>query len=239
LCGGVGTNAGIKGPGLLHDLFEWIQNVPGAVDDDPFTSWSAQFGGSLHLWALTEGTHIVSLMLFAGTIMIVDLRMLGLLFRDVPVSALNDRVLPLTVAGFALVIVTGVLLFLANPLQYYHSVWFRGKVIFLLLAAANIAWFHLRVQKSQGEWDAGPSPPAKVKIAAVVSLASWMLVILFGRFTALSVFECENLTEGSFLYGFAECAAEFEAYEDEFIEDAATEEAFTEDTPTEDTGTGE
>ncbi len=206
---------------MLHDLFEWIQNVPGAVDGDPFTSWSAQLAGSLHLWALIEGTHIVSLMLFAGTIFVVDLRMLGLLFRDVPVSAVNDRVLPLTIAGFVLVMATGILLFLSNPLQYYHSVWFRGKVIFLVLAAANIAWFHLRVQKSQPDWDAAAGPPAKVKLAAVVSLASWALVILFGRFTALSVFECENLTEGSFLYGFAECASEFGgAFSEDFSEDS-------------------
>ena len=190
---------------MFHDLLQWLQDVPGATDGDPFTSWSQQFAGSLHLWALTEGTHVVSLMLFAGTILMVDLRMLGLAFRSVPYSTLNNRVLPLTIAGFVLVTVTGLLLFFSNPVHYYHSVFFRAKVIFIILAAINIFWFHFRTQKSQAEWDDKASPPAAVKIAAGVSVASWVLVIVFGRLMALSFFECENMKPGTFGYVFAEC----------------------------------
>jgi hypothetical protein len=193
---------------LFHDLLQWLQDVPGATDGDPFTSWSQQFAGSLHLWALTEGTHLVSLMLFAGTIFMVDLRMLGLAFRNVPYSTLNNRVLPLTVAGFILVMATGALLFFSNPVHYYHSVFFRAKVLFIILAAVNIFWFHTRTQKSQAEWDAQSSPPAAVKIAAGVSIASWILVIIFGRLMALTFFECENMKPGTFGYVFAECAVE-------------------------------
>src|SRR5262249_10143936 len=160
---------------------QWLQDVPGATDGDPFTSWSQQFAGSLHLWALTEGTHVVALMLFAGTILLVDLRMLGLMFRETPYSALNDKVLPLTIAGFALVAVTGLLLFFSNPVPYYHSVAFRIKFLFIIIAAANIFWFHTVIQKKQAEWDAMPSPPAPVKLAAAVSLTSWIVVIAFGR----------------------------------------------------------
>ena len=87
---------------MFHDLLQWLQDVPGATGGDPSTSWSQQFAGSLHLWALTEGTHVLSLMLFAGTILVVDLRMLGVAFRDVPYSTLNNKVLPLTIGGFAL-----------------------------------------------------------------------------------------------------------------------------------------
>ena len=190
---------------MFHDLLQWLQDVPGATDGDPFTSWSQQFAGSLHLWALTEGTHLVSLMLFAGTILMVDLRMLGIAFRSVPYSTLNNRVLPLTVAGFVLVTVTGLLLFFSNPVHYYHSVFFRAKVVFIILAAINIFWFHYRTQKSQAEWDAAASPPAAVKIAAGVSIASWLLVIVFGRLMALTFFECENMKPGTFGYVFAEC----------------------------------
>jgi hypothetical protein len=203
----------IEGQGVLHDFLEWLQYVPGAIDGDPYTSWSQRFAGSLHLWALTEGTHVVSLMLFAGTILLVDLRMLGLAFRDIPYSTLNNRVLPMTVAGFALVAATGALLFFSNPLQYYHSVFFRIKMIFLIIAAANIFWFHYGTQKSQAEWDARTSPPIPVKLAAAVSLACWALVIVFGRLTALTFLECENMPPGTFGYIFAECASEMAGYD--------------------------
>ena len=96
---------------MLHDLLQWLQDVPGAVDGDPSTSWSQTLAGSLHLWALIEGTHVMSLLLFAGTILMVDLRMLGVAFKDVPYSTLNNRILPYTIGGFALVMITGLVLF--------------------------------------------------------------------------------------------------------------------------------
>jgi len=217
---------------LFHDLLQWLQDVPGAVDGDPSTSWSQTLAGSLHLWALIEGTHVLSLMLFAGTILMVDLRMLGLAFKDVPYSTLNNKILPYTIAGFALVMLTGLALFYSNPVHYYHSVWFRAKVIFIILAAANIFWFHFRVQKSQAEWDARPKPPAPVKLAAAASLASWILVIVFGRLTAFEFFLCENMAPGSFGYVFADCESEMRAVnemieEEEIIDessDAVTDE---------------
>ncbi len=214
---------------MFHDLLQWLQDVPGAADGDPTTSWSQQFGGSLHLWALTEGTHVLSLMLFAGTILMVDLRMLGVVFRNVPYSALNNKVLPLTVAGFAIATVTGLLLFFSNPVHYYHSVFFRAKILFLIVAAVNIFWFHYRVQKTLAEWDALPSPPPLVKLAAGVSLASWVLVILFGRLTALTFFECENMPRGTFGYVFAECEPVMRAVEQMNEEGAVEEEAVPED----------
>ncbi len=199
---------------MFHDLMEWLQYVPGAAEGEPWTSWSQLYAGSLHLWALTEGTHVVSLMLFAGTILMVDLRMLGVLFTYVPYSTLNNRVLPLTVFGFVLVFVTGLLLFYSNPLHYYHSVWFRVKSIFFLAAAANILWFHTRIQKTLPQWDNAPSPPTPVKLAAAISLVSWSLVIVFGRLTAFNWFECEGMEPGTFGYAFAECVSAMGEFEE-------------------------
>ncbi|HOY78259.1 MAG TPA: hypothetical protein PLN33_10665 [Hyphomonadaceae bacterium] len=214
---------------MLHDLLQWLQDVPGAVDGDPSTSWSQVLAGSLHLWALIEGTHVLSLMLFAGTILMVDLRMLGFAFKDVPYSTLNNKILPYTIVGFALVMITGLVLFFSNPVHYYHNVWFRAKVIFIILAAANIFWFHYRVQKSQAEWDARPNPPTSVRLAAGISLTSWMFVIIFGRLMAFVFFECENMPPGSFGYAFADCESEMRAV-NEMLEEESSEELTDEST---------
>ena len=221
---------------MFHDLLQWLQDVPGAVDGDPSTSWSQTLAGSLHLWALIEGTHVLSLMLFAGTILMVDLRMLGVAFKSVPYSTLNNKILPYTIAGFVLVMVTGFVLFFSNPVHYYHSVWFRAKVIFIFIAAANIFWFHFRTHKTISEWDERPNPPAMVKLSASISLASWIFVIIFGRLMAFVFFECESMAPGSFGYTFAECESEMRAlneaneeYGDETVEEETGEEV-TEDT---------
>src|SRR5690606_8683600 len=144
--------------------------------------------GSLHLWSLLEVTHVLSLMLFGVPILMVDLRILGLIFPNTPYPPLHNKVLPLTIAGFILLVVTQLPLFFSNPLQYYNSVWFRGKIIFLALAGLNVFWFHRSVMRSMNDWDNLASPPARVKTAAAASIACWALVFLFGRLTALTFY---------------------------------------------------
>jgi hypothetical protein len=175
---------------LLSDFFEWLQTTWGASTTPDGSSYSQLILGSLNFWGLLEGTHLLMLMLFFGTILLVDLRMLGVGFREYPVSVLSKRVLPLTVTAFLFMILTGVILFFAKPYDYWHNIWFRAKMILLVLAMVNIWVFHYWVQKNQHEWDELPTPPRKVKISALVSLTSWILIIAFGRFIAYNWFEC-------------------------------------------------
>ncbi|WP_293904314.1 DUF6644 family protein [Phenylobacterium sp.] len=175
---------------MLREFLVWmathVGKGPGA--DDP--SWSDLLAGSLNFWSLLEGTHVLSLMLFAGTIFIVDLRLLGVIFKRTPVSVVSDRILPLTIFGLVIMMLTGAALFYAKPLLYYHNLWFRLKLIFLVLAAINIMVFHFRVQRTMPAWDNQPKPPRAARLSAIVSLASWILVISCGRFIAYDWFNC-------------------------------------------------
>jgi hypothetical protein len=175
---------------LIGQFLTWLQHSLGKGQGDTAQSWSEALLGSLNFWGLLEGTHLLALMLFAGTIFVVDLRLLGVTFRKTPVSVVSDRVLPLTVVGFLILLATGLALFFAKPLFYYHNLWFRAKMIFLVLAMLNIAVFHTRVQATQSAWDTSASPPRSAKISAVLSLVSWLLVISMGRFIAYDWFEC-------------------------------------------------
>ncbi|PZQ65047.1 MAG: hypothetical protein DI570_03305 [Phenylobacterium zucineum] len=167
----------------------WLSQLgKGPGEYDP--SWSEQLASTLNFWGLLEGTHVLSLMLFAGTIFLVDFRLLGWSFRKTPVSVVSDRVLPLTVFGFALMVITGVALFYAKSLLYYHNIWFRLKLVFLVVASINILVFHFRVQRNRDAWDTAESPPAAAKASAWISLSAWILVITFGRFIAYDWYEC-------------------------------------------------
>lgn len=174
---------------MIRDAVVWLSQLgkgPGQYDP----SWSEQLASTLNFWGLLEGTHVLSLMLFAGTIFLVDFRLLGWGFRRTPVSVISDRVLPLTVFGFVLMVVTGVALFYAKPLLYYHNLWFRLKLVFLVVASINILVFHFRVQRNRDAWDIAASPPAAAKASAWISLSAWILVITFGRFIAYDWYEC-------------------------------------------------
>jgi hypothetical protein len=174
----------------MEQFLTWLQHGLGKGAGDTAQSWSEALLESLNLWELLEGTHLLGLILFVGTILVVDLRLMGVVFRRTRVSVISDTVLPLTVFGFAFVVVTGLALLFAKPLLYYHSIWFRLKMILLTLALINILVFHSRFQKSQGAWDAELVPPGKVRAAAAISLLAWVAVITCGRFIAYDWYEC-------------------------------------------------
>lgn len=175
---------------MIREVLVWVETELGKGQGDTAMSWSQALEGSLNFWNLLEGTHVISLMLFAGTIFVVDLRLLGVTFRRTPVSVVSDRVLPLTVVGFILMITTGVALFLAKPVIYYHSVWFRAKLIFLAIAMINIVIFHVRVQRNQSKWNTLALPPKAARISAALSLIAWTAVITMGRFIPYNWFDC-------------------------------------------------
>lgn len=175
---------------MIRHFLVWLQTSLGKGTGDDAQSWSEALLGSLNFWGLLEGTHLLALILFAGTIFVVDLRLLGMAFRRTRVSVVSDKVLPLTVFGFALVVSTGLALFFAKPLFYYHNVWFRMKLLLIGFALLNIVVFHARVQANRDAWDERPVPPWSARASAVVSLSAWILVITMGRFIAYDWFNC-------------------------------------------------
>lgn len=215
---------------MFHEIFRWLQEDLGKRASDGM-SWSQQLHGSYNLWNVTEGTHVLTLMFFAGTIWIIDLRMMGLAFRNIPFSRLNDKVLPLTMISFAVMVITGVITFFGrDPMMYYHDIWFRTKMLFLLIAAINIFWFHYKVQKNQAEWDNNPSPPAKVKLSGAISMASWFIIIIMGRFIAYDWYRCEKVEPGSLVYALQECNSQLH-YLDDIPEEGAAEDVVEEPPP--------
>ena len=72
----------------------------------------------------------------------MDLRLLGVTFKKIPVSEFTGRMLPWTRLGFTMLVVTGLLIFYSAPVRYYHNVFFRIKVVLLIVGGLNMWWFH-------------------------------------------------------------------------------------------------
>jgi hypothetical protein len=175
---------------VIRDFLVWLQTEFAKGGGDYPQTGSEALLGSLNFWGLLEGTHLLALMLFVGTIFLVDLRLLGVTFRRTPVSVISDRVLPMTIFGLVLVVVTGVALFYAKPVFYYHNIWFRVKLVVLALAMVNIAVFHFAVQRDRAGWDTQATPPLAARVSAAFSLSAWIAVIFMGRFIAYDWYEC-------------------------------------------------
>src|SRR5262245_9213810 len=106
------------------------------------TQWSIALHESLFMYPLVESVHVLTLCVFVGMSVLLDLRLLNITLRSIPVSEVFRKLMPWMFAGFGVMVVSGILLFYAIPVRSYHSVWFRSKCIMLVLAGLNAWTFH-------------------------------------------------------------------------------------------------
>jgi hypothetical protein len=169
------------------------------------TRWSTDLRESLYAWPFVESTHVLTLAIFGGLAILLDLRLLGSIMRGVPASDFTERVLPWTRRAFGVMVVTGMLLFFASPVRNYHNVFFRVKMVLLVIAGINIWFFHSRTHATVGAWDRAPVPPRAARVAAVVSLVAWAGVIAAGRLIAYNWFDCDIQPQPAWVNRVADC----------------------------------
>lgn len=159
-----------------------------------FCQWLADTPWSIALhegpYPLIESVHVLALCIFVGLAVMLDLRLLGVTMRRVPVSEVAHRLLPWTVAGFVVMVISGVLLFYAIPVRSYQSIFFRIKMVMLILAGLNVWVFHSGIYRRVADWDLDPVAPRAARVAGTLSLILWALIVLSGRMIAYNWFDC-------------------------------------------------
>ena len=181
----------------------------------PFCQWLASTQGSialhqsLYAYPLVESIHVLTLTVFVGLAGWLDLRLLGLSLRNQPVSEMVRRLLPWMQAGFAIMVASGILLFYAIPVRSYQNVFFRAKLIFLVLAGLNVWIFHSGVYRSIEQWDRAPVAPRRARLAGAASLILWACIIVAGRLIAYNWFDCD-IPQREFIRVVAGCTTEAE-----------------------------
>jgi hypothetical protein len=159
---------------LLADLCQRLQ-------DSAFATGLLE---SQYLWLIIESAHVLGLAFSVGLIGITDLRLIGKFRRREPVSEVLEQLRPWLLAGFAMMFVTGGLLFISEAAKVYASGWFRLKMVLLLLAGINALWFELTLGRRLCAWNDWERPPLGARIAGWTSLACWTAVIISGRWVA-------------------------------------------------------
>jgi len=130
---------------------------------------------------IIESVHVLGITLLAGTIAMLDLRMLGAILREIPVRRIARAVLPLTWSGFVVMFISGFLLFWSEAAKNYTNPAFRVKLVLLILAGLNPLIFHTGVYRRAQEWELAAVAPWRARVAAIVSLTLWSGIIVAGR----------------------------------------------------------
>lgn len=163
---------------VLH-FCQWLAN----------TEWSVALHESVYMYPVIESVHVLTLCLFLGLAVMLDLRLLGAGLTKTPVSQLTERLMPWTIAGFAVMVITGALLFYGIPVRTYQNIFFRIKVVLLILSGLNAFVFHSTIYRRVGEWDHAPVPPLRARLAGGLSLLFWAGVVVAGRMIAYNWFD--------------------------------------------------
>ncbi len=157
-----------------------------------------------------EATHVLTLMVSIGSLFIIDLRILGLALPNVPATTLAHRLHKPMIFGFTVMFITGILLFYAKPVESTQSLWFRIKMLLLVMAFINAWIFNARMNAAAGSWDNDPVAPKNLRIGAIISLLLWSGVVAMGRYIPYDWVDCANTNNPAILWA-AGCVDELNA----------------------------
>src|SRR5690606_24692992 len=121
-----------------------------AIENSPIGTWVRDSSRGL---PLINAAHIIAVAMVFGTIFIVDLRLMGVASRNRAVTRVAPALLNWTWFGFALAVVTGLLLFAANATTFYSNDQFWFKIGALALAGINMLVFEVLTIRNVEQWD--------------------------------------------------------------------------------------
>ena len=151
---------------IPFSFFHWCESV-----------WPGKWiKGATWIFAITETIHIMVLAVLLGTIFLVDLRVLGFGLTRRSAPQLAHDLMPWTLTSTALMILTGVPLFMSEAVKLCRSAPFCYKMIFFFLALlTHFTIFRRSTQPGK------PEGTTLGKLAACLSLFFWFGVALAGR----------------------------------------------------------
>jgi len=153
------------------NLFRWLHD----------TAFSVWLRDSTWTEPIVETIHVLSLTLFFGFAVLLDSRLLGLTMRRRRISEVLGQLNPWLITGFIVMTVSGILLFMGDPLAFYQTTFFKVKIILIFVAGLNVLVFNSTLGSKMETWDLDSPTPTRAKAAGVISLLLWVAIIAAGR----------------------------------------------------------
>ena len=137
--------------------------------------------GWANLYPVVLSLHMVALALFAGTVLMTNMRLLGWAMTGQAVGDLIDQLKIPKRVGFTLAITCGILLFGCKAEEYYYNAFFRLKMALLILVGLHALIFRNKVYNTLSQHHKSKLIPPTARLAAVLSLVLWVSIACAGR----------------------------------------------------------
>lgn len=164
---------------------------------DYFTSIGTLLDGSFlqsgALWALStipgfppiiQTVHILGIAVVMGSVVILNLRILGLAVPSQNITEMTRRLMPWLWWALASNLVSGAFFLFGRPLRYFNNPIFGWKVSFLICAVLLTLFFHLMSRREEAYWESSSKRLWSARAVALLSLMSWLMVAMAGRWIA-------------------------------------------------------
>lgn len=162
----------------LHPLLEAIEGTTAGV----------YVRESFYGFPIIVGLHILSLAFSLGMFAWFDLRLLGVALTNTRVSIVYRRLMPWASIGFLFAFASGGVLFSGFAMKAAENTFFRVKLACFVVLAINALVYHVVTERDREWWDDQPQPPAGARLAGLISLLLWLVVILCGRMMSYTMF---------------------------------------------------
>jgi hypothetical protein len=139
------------------------------------------------LFPVIESVHVLSICLVVGSILVVDLRLLGFASTRWRVSRVTRAILPLTWGAFVVAVASGGLLFISNATKYLSNGFFIAKLCLIGAAGVNMAIFHFISANDMSKWDKNARLPLPARLAGGLSILLWIAVVACGRWIGFTM----------------------------------------------------
>jgi hypothetical protein len=146
-----------------------LQAHPEAIPLNPIARWTWVF-------PVIETLHVLGFTMLVGTVVVLDMRLLGWCLQKVPISRLAKDLSPWIWTGIMVQLTTGPYLFSGDPFEYVQITAFRVKMALLLVALI----FHFTAIRAATSPARDAEPLGWRRLAAVVSVGLWFSVLLGG-----------------------------------------------------------
>lgn len=156
---------------MFLSFFEWCEA----------TALGEGIRNSLWLFPVIEATHLLGLCLLGGSLLVVDLRLLGVGLKRQTIAELAGQVRPWLVGAVTLMATTGLLLFLSEAVKCYYNQSFWVKITTLPIALLFTFTIRARVART-----GGLDTSVRTRIVGAASIVVWFTVAAAGRWIGYS-----------------------------------------------------
>ena len=128
-------------------------------------------------FALVETVHLLALATLGGSVLIIDLRLLGLVLKGESARTIGKDLGRILLGSLVLMIVSGVMLLSEEALKCYYSPAFRWKMALLIAAVVFYFTLHRKALQRTGK----EAPTIWSRAVAIISISLWLGVGIAGR----------------------------------------------------------